>query len=251
MPTAAHQLEQDILDGENETDDPRRFEPASRSVVDGGHQSPEVIVGTAARHHAHDGKQNDRSKNEQREHRVPGTWHRKTRHHDKRDQCRDDDADHREGKPFQGDGRRCDFGCDAIVEKDDLERLAGDAPDRKESDGVCGEAHAQQAREWRACVVRERDSPAPGSQQLPNRCGYEDDRQRKAQTARILDATLGEVQGLLKKGDAIAFTGFGTFSVSRRKSRRGRHPRTGAPMNIPATKVPRFRAGKFLKDAVR
>ncbi|HKI98131.1 MAG TPA: HU family DNA-binding protein [bacterium] len=73
----------------------------------------------------------------------------------------------------------------------------------------------------------------------------------KAQTARILDATLGEVQGLLKKGDAIAFTGFGTFSVSRRKARKGRHPRTGAPMSIPATKVPRFRPGKFLKDAVK
>lgn len=73
----------------------------------------------------------------------------------------------------------------------------------------------------------------------------------KAQTARILDATLGEVQGLLKKGDSIAFTGFGTFSVSRRKARKGRHPRTGQPMNIPASKVPRFRPGKFLKDAVK
>jgi DNA-binding protein HU-beta len=73
----------------------------------------------------------------------------------------------------------------------------------------------------------------------------------KAQTSRILDATLGEVQGLLKKGDAIAFTGFGTFSVSRRRARKGRHPRTGAPMSIPATKVPRFRPGKFLKDAVK
>ena len=73
----------------------------------------------------------------------------------------------------------------------------------------------------------------------------------KAQTARIVDATLGEVQGLLKRGDSIAFTGFGTFSVSRRRARRGRHPRTGAPMNIAATKVPRFRPGKFLKAAVR
>ncbi len=49
----------------------------------------------------------------------------------------------------------------------------------------------------------------------------------KAQTARILDTTLGEVQALLKKGDSIAFTGFGTFSVSKRKARKGRHPRTG------------------------
>lgn len=73
----------------------------------------------------------------------------------------------------------------------------------------------------------------------------------KAQTSRIVDATLNEVQGLLKKGDSIAFTGFGTFSVSRRKARKGRHPRTGATMNIPATKVPRFRPGKFLKQAVK
>jgi DNA-binding protein HU-beta len=73
----------------------------------------------------------------------------------------------------------------------------------------------------------------------------------KAQTGKILDATLDEVEGLLKKGDSISFTGFGTFSVSKRKARRGRHPRTGNPMNIPASRVPRFRAGKFLKSAVR
>ena len=73
----------------------------------------------------------------------------------------------------------------------------------------------------------------------------------KAHTAKIIDVTLDEVQGLLKKGDSISFTGFGTFSVSKRKSRRGRHPRTGSPMTIPASRVPRFRAGKFLKTAVK
>jgi DNA-binding protein HU-beta len=73
----------------------------------------------------------------------------------------------------------------------------------------------------------------------------------KAHTAKIIDTTLDEVQGLLKKGDSISFTGFGTFSVSKRKSRRGRHPRTGSPMTIPASRVPRFRAGKFLKTAVK
>ena len=73
----------------------------------------------------------------------------------------------------------------------------------------------------------------------------------KAQTGKILDAALEEVEGVLKKGDSISFTGFGTFSVSRRKARRGRHPRTGNPMSIPASRVPRFRAGKFLKSAVR
>jgi DNA-binding protein HU-beta len=73
----------------------------------------------------------------------------------------------------------------------------------------------------------------------------------KAQTGKMLDATLDEVEGLMKKGDSISFTGFGTFSVAKRKARRGRHPRTGNPMNIPASRVPRFRAGKFLRRAVR
>lgn len=73
----------------------------------------------------------------------------------------------------------------------------------------------------------------------------------KAQTGKILDVTLDEVEGLLKKGDSISFTGFGTFSVSKRKARRGRHPRTGNPLSIPAFRVPRFRAGKFLRSAVR
>ena len=73
----------------------------------------------------------------------------------------------------------------------------------------------------------------------------------KAQTAKIIDTMLGEVEGLLKKGDSIAFTGFGTFLVSKRKARKGRNPRTGATMNIPASKVPRFRPGKGLKDSLR
>jgi DNA-binding protein HU-beta len=73
----------------------------------------------------------------------------------------------------------------------------------------------------------------------------------KAQTGRIVDAALEEVEGLLKKGDSISFTGFGTFFVTKRKARRGRHPRTGKPMTIPSARVPRFRAGKFLKSAVR
>ena len=73
----------------------------------------------------------------------------------------------------------------------------------------------------------------------------------KAQTAKIIDTMLGEVEALLKKGDSIAFTGFGTFLVSKRKARKGRNPRTGATMNIPASKVPRFRPGKGLKDSLR
>jgi len=73
----------------------------------------------------------------------------------------------------------------------------------------------------------------------------------KAQTARIVDTLLDEVQALLKRGDSIAFTGFGTFMVTKRKARKGRNPRTGAIMNIPATAVPRFRPGKHLKSAIK
>ena len=73
----------------------------------------------------------------------------------------------------------------------------------------------------------------------------------KAQTGRVMDAALDEVTGLLKRGDSIALTGFGTFLVTKRKARRGRNPRTGATMNIPASTVPRFRPGKHLKASVK
>ena len=73
----------------------------------------------------------------------------------------------------------------------------------------------------------------------------------KAQTGRILDTMLAEVTALMKKGDSIAFTGFGTFHVTKRKARKGRNPRTGQPMNIPASAVPRFRPGKNLKATVK
>ncbi len=73
----------------------------------------------------------------------------------------------------------------------------------------------------------------------------------KAQTAKIVDTMLDEVKGLLKKGDSIALTGFGTFLVTKRKARKGRNPRTGAAMSIAATTVPRFRPGKTLKAAVK
>ena len=73
----------------------------------------------------------------------------------------------------------------------------------------------------------------------------------KAQTSRVLDAMLSELEGVMKKGDSIALTGFGTFHVTKRKARKGRNPRTGQPMNIPASAVPRFRPGKNLKAAVK
>lgn len=73
----------------------------------------------------------------------------------------------------------------------------------------------------------------------------------KAESARVIDAALEELQGLMARGDSIAFTGFGTFLVSQRKPRRGRHPRTGEMIEIPAGLVPRFRPGKFLRAAVK
>jgi len=72
----------------------------------------------------------------------------------------------------------------------------------------------------------------------------------QSQTAKVLDATLGEIRGLLGKGGSISFTGFGSFTTSKRAKRKGRNPQTGKEMIIPASKVARFRAGKALKEAV-
>lgn len=73
----------------------------------------------------------------------------------------------------------------------------------------------------------------------------------KTDAGKALDATLDAVKAVLKKGQKVTLVGFGTFSVSKRKARKGRNPRTGAEIKIPATKVPKFAAGKTLKDAVK
>lgn len=73
----------------------------------------------------------------------------------------------------------------------------------------------------------------------------------KTDAGRALDATLDSVKAVLKKGQKVTLVGFGTFSVSKRKARKGRNPRTGAEIKIPAAKVPKFTAGKALKDAIR
>ncbi len=73
----------------------------------------------------------------------------------------------------------------------------------------------------------------------------------KADASRALDSTLNSVKSALKKGQKVTLVGFGTFSVVKRKSRKGRNPRTGDVITIPAAKVPKFTAGKSLKDAVR
>lgn len=65
-----------------------------------------------------------------------------------------------------------------------------------------------------------------------------------------LDAVLASVTEALKTGDSVALVGFGTFSVKERAARTGRNPKTKEPIKIAASKVPSFKAGKSLKDAV-
>lgn len=72
----------------------------------------------------------------------------------------------------------------------------------------------------------------------------------KAAASRALDAVLGGIQSTLKKGDTVSLLGFGTFAVSTRAARTGRNPRTGAEIKIKKAKVPKFRPGKALKDAL-
>ena len=72
----------------------------------------------------------------------------------------------------------------------------------------------------------------------------------KAAAARALDATVDTIKKSLKKGDTVSLVGFGTFKVGKRAARNGRNPRTGATIKIKAAKVPKFSAGKGLKDAV-
>ena len=73
----------------------------------------------------------------------------------------------------------------------------------------------------------------------------------KADAARAITATLNAITSALKKGQSVTLVGFGTFKVSKRKARKGRNPRTGEVINIKAAKVPRFSAGKSLKEAVK
>ena len=72
----------------------------------------------------------------------------------------------------------------------------------------------------------------------------------KAAATRALASIIEAVKKTLKKGDTVTLVGFGTFGVSKRAARTGRNPRTGAPLKIKAAKVPRFKPGKGLKDAL-
>lgn len=72
----------------------------------------------------------------------------------------------------------------------------------------------------------------------------------KVASAEVVDAILGAIKGALKKGDKVTLVGFGTFEVAKRAARDGINPRTGKKIKIKASKVPRFKAGKALKEAV-
>src|SRR4026207_1741309 len=73
---------------------------------------------------------------------------------------------------------------------------------------------------------------------------------RGADGTRAVDAVFDSITSALKSGDTVALLGFGTFVVKARAARTGRNPRTNETIQIPASKVPGFKAGKALKDAV-
>lgn len=72
----------------------------------------------------------------------------------------------------------------------------------------------------------------------------------KEQAAKAVNAFTASVQGALERGDDVVLVGFGTFSVKERQARTGRNPQTKEEIQIPASKVPSFKAGKGLKDMV-
>lgn len=72
----------------------------------------------------------------------------------------------------------------------------------------------------------------------------------KAAATRALGAAIEAVTKTLKKGGSVSLVGFGTFAVGKRAARAGRNPRTGATIKIKSARVPKFRPGKALKDAL-
>lgn len=72
----------------------------------------------------------------------------------------------------------------------------------------------------------------------------------KAQAGQAVDATFDVITSALKRGDEVKVIGFGSFSVAKRAASQGRNPRTGESIRIAASKTPKFKAGKGLKDSV-
>lgn len=73
----------------------------------------------------------------------------------------------------------------------------------------------------------------------------------KAQTERILDETLDTIRKAVRKGDEVKLVGFGTFTKSKRKARKGHNPQTGEEIKIPAAWYPKFRPGNDFKTMIR
>lgn len=72
----------------------------------------------------------------------------------------------------------------------------------------------------------------------------------KSDAQKAIDGFCSTIAGALKKKESVRLVGFGTFSVTKRKATTGRNPRTGAPIQIPAKDLPKFKAGKVLKQSV-
>lgn len=72
----------------------------------------------------------------------------------------------------------------------------------------------------------------------------------KEAAAEAVDATFNGIESALRSGDTVRIVGFGNFQVAHRKASNGRNPRTGEPIQIPASNIPKFKAGKALKEAV-
>ena len=73
----------------------------------------------------------------------------------------------------------------------------------------------------------------------------------KTDASKALDSTLNAIKSALKKGQKVTLVGFGAFSTVKRKARKGRNPKTGQVINIPAARAPKFISGKAFKDAVK
>jgi len=73
----------------------------------------------------------------------------------------------------------------------------------------------------------------------------------KASAEKAINAFTHSVTKALKKGDKLTLTGFGTFSVAKRRARKGRNPQSGKEIKIPATRAAKFKAGRLLKSAVK
>ena len=74
--------------------------------------------------------------------------------------------------------------------------------------------------------------------------------QSRTNTARVVDAVFASITDALSKGEDVRVVGFGTFSVVHRAASKGRNPRTNEVIDVPASKQPKFKAGRVLKDAV-